>query len=80
LRGEAFEDAWTIKHLITAPNSAGHSIYIAMANAAGWGGCILRVSAEGSSTVQFANAGYVERLCLVGSPDDRLIVVCGGNK
>jgi len=77
--GEGFEDAWTIRHLITVPDGAGHSIYLAVVNDAGWGGCILRLDAQGKPKVQFANAGYVERLCLVGDPDDRLIVACGEN-
>lgn len=77
--GECFEDAWTIRHLITAADGAGYSIYLAMVNDAGWGGCIVRVDAEGRQSVHFANAGYVECLCLVGVPDDRLMVACGEN-
>lgn len=77
--GECFEDAWAIRHLITVADRTGHSIYLAMANDAGWGGCVLRVNAEGRASVHFANAGYVERLCLGGVPDDRLLVACGEN-
>jgi hypothetical protein len=77
--GAVFEDAWTIKHLITIPEAMGRMIHLAMANEAGWGGCVLRVDAEGRPTVQFANAGYVEGLCSVGVPDDRLMIVCGEN-
>jgi hypothetical protein len=79
LTGEAFEDAWAITHLITIPEAVGQAIYLTMGNHAGWGGCILRVDGKGTSTVRFANAGHVERLCLVGVPDDRLIVACGEN-
>lgn len=77
--GATFEDAWEIKHLIAVSNSTGHEIYLAMGNAAGWGGCILRVDSEGKPMVQFANAGYVERLCSVATDDDRLLAVCGEN-
>jgi len=79
LTGETFEDAWAITHLITIPESVGQAIYISMANHAGWGGCILRVDGKGSPIIWFTNAGHVERLCLVGVPDDRLIVACGEN-
>ncbi len=77
--GELFEDAWVVKHLVTVPEKVGHALYLAMANAAGWGGCVLRVDPFGKSVLQFANAGYVEQLCLVAMSDDRLLVACGEN-
>lgn len=77
--GAAFEDAWKIKHLIVVPSTKSKEVYLAMGNAAGWGGCILRVDSEGRSTVQFANAGHVERLCSVAASGDRLLAVCGEN-
>ena len=79
LTGEAFEDAWAITHLITIPDAVGQTIYLSMVNQAGWGGCVLRVDATGTPAVQFANAGYVESLCIVGAADDRLFVICGEN-
>lgn len=77
--GIDFENAWEVKHLVTIPETVGHSIYLAMINAAGWGGCILRVDSEGRPVLQFANAGFVERLCPILVPDDRLIIACGEN-
>ncbi len=77
--GEPFEHAWVVTHLVTVPERVGHSIYLAMANAAGWGGCVLRVDSLGKSVLQFANAGYVEQLCSVAMPDDRLLIACGEN-
>jgi hypothetical protein len=79
LTGEAFENAWAITHLIAIPEAVGQTIFIAMANHAGWGGCILCVDGNGKPTVQFANTGYVESFCAVGLPDDRLFVICGEN-
>ena len=79
LTGEAFEDAWVVTHLISVPEKVGHTLNLAMANAAGWGGCILRVDASGRSILQFANAGFVERLCLVDISADRLLIACGEN-
>lgn len=77
--GAAFEDAWKVRHLTTVTKPKGYEVYLAMFNAAGWGGCILRVDDLGGPTVQFANTGYVEDLCPVGAPDDPLMVVCGEN-
>jgi len=77
--GAEFEDAWVIKHLIVVPRAMGHAVYLAMANAAGWAGCILSIDAAGSGAVWFANAGYVESLCSVVTQDDWLIVACGEN-
>jgi hypothetical protein len=77
--GESFEDAWVVKHLIPVSAKAGTHLYLAMANAAGWGGCVLRIDASGRPGLQFANAGYVERLCSIDISDEGLLIACGEN-
>ena len=77
--GTDFENAWIVKHAVIVPAPEGKTVFLAMANVAGWGGCILRVDAEGRSAVQFANAGHVECLGCVASPDGDLFVACGEN-
>jgi hypothetical protein len=77
--GTDFENAWIVKHAVIVSAPESRAVYLAMANAAGWGGCILRVDAEGREVVQFANAGHIECLCRVTSPDGDLLVACGEN-
>jgi hypothetical protein len=74
-----FENAWTIKHLVVVPERSGHTIWAALANNAGWGGCVLRFDAHGRSDLRFANAGFVEHLGLVALAGERCLVLCGEN-
>ena len=77
--GTLFERAWTINHMIVVSEPQGQSIWLALANGAGWGGCILRFDAEGKSSLRFANAGHVERLGLTIIFGERCIAFCGEN-
>jgi hypothetical protein len=77
--GQPFDRAWTYTHVVTVPAAKGAAVWAAMANLAGWAGCVLRVGAEGSAAVQFANTGYVERLCPVSLTDGDFIIACGEN-
>jgi len=77
--GVPFENAWTINHLVVVPERMGQTIWVALANSAGWGGCILRIDANGHSQIRFANAGHVERLGLVVLSGERCLILCGEN-
>lgn len=77
--GEPFEDAWIIKHAFVIADKEGGTIWIAVANGAGWGGCILRFDPDGRSTLQFANVGHVERIGLVTSYGEKCLFFCGEN-
>lgn len=77
--GTNFEDAWAIRHLIVIPEVVGSAIYVAMANDASWGGCVLRIDADGRATLVFANSGFVERMCPIANSEDGLLIVCGEN-
>ncbi len=74
--GRLFEKAWRYTSLVVSPSGA---VWTSLANAVGWAGCVLKVDAQGKPTVYFANAGYVERLCVVASAQEDLIVACGEN-
>jgi hypothetical protein len=76
---KAFEKAWSFRHVIVAPTSAGNCVWAALANEAGWAGCVLQVNSRGKATVHFANAGYVEWLCPVTLGNEQCLVICGEN-
>jgi hypothetical protein len=77
--GMPFERAWAIKHVAIVPAAKGQTVWAALANHAGWAGCVLRIDAQGSATVRFANAGHVERLCPVTLKDGHFLIACGEN-
>lgn len=77
--GSRFPHAWRFKDMLIDPPGESQSIWLAFGNEAGWAGCVLRVSPKGDATVQFANAGYVERLCRVTMADGDSIIACGEN-
>jgi hypothetical protein len=77
--GTPFEKAWAIRHTIVMPTAKGYVGWVAIANDAGWAGCILRIDSRGKSSLHFANAGYVEHLCHVSVRNQDFIVACGEN-
>jgi hypothetical protein len=74
-----FEPAWTFKHVVLTSTPSGHIIWAALANEAGWAGCVLRIDPQGQPNIHLANAGYVERLCHVIIGDKDCMIVCGEN-
>jgi hypothetical protein len=74
--GKEFEKAWRYSHVVVSPSGA---IFASFTNSAGWAGGILRIDAEGKSSVHFANAGYVERICVVVSEGREYIIAAGEN-
>lgn len=78
-RGQPFDRAWTYTHAVMVRTAKGIELWAAFANLAGWAGGIMRVRAGGSAAVQFANTGYVERLCPVSLPDGNFVIACGEN-
>ena len=72
----SFEKAWTFKHVIV---TSGPTIWAALANEAGWAGCVLRVDTHGNAGVQLANAGHVEQLCSVSAAEGQHLIACGEN-
>ena len=77
--GSQFESAWAYQHVILAYGPKGPAIWAALANHAGWAGCVMRIDADGAAEVRFANTGWVERLCHVPGKDGGAIIVCGEN-
>jgi hypothetical protein len=76
--GLPFDRAWAFKDIAVTPTSGG-PVWAALGNHAGWAGCVLRIDPRGRATVQFANAGYVERLCPVTLQNGNFIIACGEN-
>jgi hypothetical protein len=77
--GRPFERAWIIKHVAVFANERGCTVWAALANLAGWAGCILRIDECGSANVQFANAGHVEQLCPIRTSGGDCLIFCGEN-
>ncbi len=77
--GRPFERAWTFKHVMVATLGNKQIIWAALGNDAGWAGCVLRIQANGTSSVHLANAGFVECVCPVTLPDGDFLIVCGEN-
>lgn len=76
--GRLFAKAWSFKHVVLVPASPdSYDVWAALANDAGWAGCILRVTAHGKAQVQFANTGFVEKLGYVRSADGDYVIACG---
>lgn len=76
--GRAFDRAWAFKH-VAVTFSDKCVVWAALGNDAGWAGCVLRIDPRGLATIQFANAGYVERLCPVTLQNGNFIIACGEN-
>lgn len=77
--GQSLPKAWAFKHVLVSSTSIGSTVWAALTNEAGWSGCVLRINAQGSATVQFANAGFVEWICHTVADGDDCLIVCGEN-
>jgi DNA-binding winged helix-turn-helix (wHTH) protein len=77
--GQLLPKAWVFKHVLVSSTSTGSTVWAALANHAGWSGCVLRIDAQGKAVVQFANAGYVEWLCHTVLGGNDCLIVCGEN-
>ncbi|MDE3166225.1 MAG: hypothetical protein KGN36_10490 [Acidobacteriota bacterium] len=79
IEGRPFEPEWVISHVLAVPAGKQVELWVAAKHLRAWPGCILRVDPHGRSSVQLANAGHVEWLCLLPGPGDRRVAVCGEN-
>src|SRR5438132_4123712 len=77
--GSPFEKAWNFRHVLVTSRSSEPTIWAALANEAGWAGCILRIDSRGNASLKFLNAGYVEWLCHGESGRRNFLIVCGEN-
>ena len=76
--GGHFELAWHIRSMIPVATQRGPEVWVALANDAGWAGCILRFDRDGAATVQFANSGFVERIAQVTLSSGEQAVIAAG--
>ncbi len=77
--GHSFERAWMFKHVLITSDSGKATIWAALANDAGWAGCILRIDDQGNALLKLANAGHVEWMSLLATASERFLVTCGEN-
>jgi hypothetical protein len=77
--GKQFEPVWWCSHVIPVPAGKGQALWVGVNHGWRWPGCVLRVDAKGAATLQFANSGYVERLCRLMRPNGEFIAIGGEN-
>ncbi len=77
--GKPFDKAWAFRQVLVTPGPSEPTIWAALANEAGWAGCLLRIDSEGNASVQLANTGYVEQVCYAPSTAGECLIACGEN-
>ena len=77
--GQPLEPVWRFSHVIPVPWGKQQTIWAGVHHGWRWPGCVMRFDAVGSPSVQFANSGFVERLCRMTRPDGEFIAVSGEN-
>jgi hypothetical protein len=77
--GKQFPPSWVCSRLIAVPSGKRQDLWVGIHHGWRWPGCVMRVDASGTASVQFANSGYVETLCRVTGPDGEFVVVAGEN-
>ncbi len=75
--GKPIEPVWRFSHLITVPHGNEQTLWAGVQHGWRWPGCVMRFDAAGSPSIQFANSGFVERLCRLMRPDGEFIAVSG---
>jgi hypothetical protein len=65
--------------VLAVPSGKRPVLWVAIHHGWRWPGCVMRVDASGTASVQFANCGYVETLCRVTRPDGEFVAVAGEN-
>jgi len=77
--GKRFEAAWRCSHVIAVPSGRQKILWVAVNHGWRWPGCVMRVNTSGVASLQFANAGWVERLCLLTRPNGEFVALTGEN-
>ncbi|MDE3165773.1 MAG: hypothetical protein KGN36_08210, partial [Acidobacteriota bacterium] len=78
-QGRSFGPEWYISHVLPLPVGKQVELWVAAKQILSWPGCVLRVDPYGRSSIQLANAGHVEWLCLLSGSGARRVVVTGEN-
>ena len=79
LTGQHFEPVWRFSHVIPVPSGKRQMLWAGVHHGWRWPGCVLRFDGAGPPVIQFANSGFVERLCRIPTPEGELIAVGGEN-
>ena len=77
--GKRFEPAWRCSHVIAVPSGKQRTLWVGVNHGWRWPGCVIRVNASGVASLQFANGGWVERLCAVTRPNGEFVALVGEN-
>jgi hypothetical protein len=77
--GKRFEAAWRCSHVIAVPSGKQQALWVGVNHGWRWPGCVMRVNASGVASLQFANGGWVERLCSLTKPDGEFVTLVGEN-
>lgn len=77
--GKQLEAVWRCSHVIAVPSGRQQTLWVAVNHGWRWPGCVMRVNAGGAASIQFANAGWVERLCSLTRPNGKFVALAGEN-
>ena len=77
--GNQFEPVWWCSDVIALPSGRQQTLWVGVNHGWRWPGCVLRVDASGAASIQFANAGHVDKLCRVTRPKGEFVVLGGEN-
>jgi hypothetical protein len=77
--GNQFEPVWWCSGVIALPSGKQQTLWVGVNHGWRWPGCVMRVDASGVASLQFANGGWVEKLCGVTRPNGEFVVLAGEN-
>lgn len=78
-KGRPFERAWNFSQVLVTPVKGGYEIWAGVRHGTWWPGALLHVDAQGTSRVQFASAGQINRLAYLKRGGEIFIAFCGEN-
>jgi len=77
--GKEFESVWSCSHVIAVPNGKQQMLWVGVDHSWRWPGTVMRVDPNGSASIQFANAGWVDRIYRLTRPTGEFVVLAGEN-
>jgi hypothetical protein len=77
--GKEFESVWSCSHVIAVPNGKQQMLWVGVDHSWRWPGTVMRVNPNGSASIQFANAGWVDRIYRLTRPTGEFVVLAGEN-
>jgi hypothetical protein len=77
--GKEFEPVWPCSYVVAIPSGERQILWVGAHHSWRWPGFVMRVDANGSASIQFANAGWVDRIYRLTRPHGEFVVLAGEN-